>query len=182
METDFVFSDGAGLCSRVSHSETGNLKSIVTSKLLFSSAWFPSQLAQRHLNAASPHPPPHKTPTPETSLKSLLTPSSPSSAPSPPHRRQLPPSIHRLHIFPSTTPPRPIPPSNPMLPDPGSRYDRGFRPRACGSVFWRWDCRLERVRWAEGERGDRRARAPDWVVRRRGGEGVGWGRRVIVEG
>lgn len=38
VETDFVFSDGAGLCSRVSHSETGNLKSIVTSKLLLSSA------------------------------------------------------------------------------------------------------------------------------------------------
>ena len=60
-------------------------------------------------------------------------------------------------------------------------------------MFWRCDCRAERVRWAEGRRGVRRARAPVVVVRRIGeGEGksvVGsvlvWGergRRVRVEG
>lgn len=39
----------------------------------------------------------------------------------------------------------------------------------------RCDCRLERVRWAEGERGVRRAREPVVEVRRIGdGEGEGW--------
>lgn len=71
-------------------------------------------------------------------------------------------------------------------PDPepaGKRYERGFRPRACGSVVCRWDWRVERVRWAEGERGVRRAREPVWVVRRIGGVGVvGLGVEVGVEG
>lgn len=58
-------------------------------------------------------------------------------------------------------------------------------------MFWRWDCRLERARWAEGESGVRRAREPDCVVRRTGaavdGAAEGWelggrGRRVMVEG
>ncbi len=42
------------------------------------------------------------------------------------------------------------------------------------------------MRWAEGERGVRRARAPVWVVRRIGVgvglEGDGERRRVMVEG
>ena len=46
------------------------------------------------------------------------------------------------------------------------------------------------MRWAEGERGDSRAREPERVVRRIGGEGDGDGdgegdggeRRVMVEG
>lgn len=44
----------------------------------------------------------------------------------------------------------------------------------------------ERVRWTEGERGVRRAREPVVEVRRMGlglvEEGVGEGRRVVVEG
>lgn len=61
-------------------------------------------------------------------------------------------------------------------------------------MFWRCDCRAERVRWADGGRGVRRARAPVVVVRRIGeeegwesvvGSVVVWGegeRRVTVEG
>ena len=58
-------------------------------------------------------------------------------------------------------------------------------------MFWRCDCRAERVRWADGGRGVRRARAPVMVVMRIGEGGaeesveLGWGgegRRVRVEG
>ena len=60
-------------------------------------------------------------------------------------------------------------------------------------MFWRCDCKAERVRWADGGRGVRRARAPVVVVRMIGEEegeesivgSVLWGgggRRVRVEG
>ena len=58
-------------------------------------------------------------------------------------------------------------------------------------MFWRCDCRAERVRWADGGSGVRRARAPVMVVRRIGEGGgeesveLGWaveGRRVRVDG
>lgn len=78
------------------------------------------------------------------------------------------------------------------------RCARGFRARWWGSVVARWEDRVERVRWAEGDREVRREREPVWVVRRmeegwggggedgegvdaEGGEG-GEGSRVMVVG
>lgn len=46
-------------------------------------------------------------------------------------------------------------------------------------MVWRWDCRVERVRWAEGGRVLRRLREPVVDVRRR--ERWVWVRRAEVE-
>lgn len=46
----------------------------------------------------------------------------------------------------------------------------------------KWDCRVERVRWEEGGRGEMRDREPLVEVRRRERRGERAGRRVSVEG
>lgn len=152
-----------------------------------------SSLQQHHNPIPTPCHPKHPHTNPLNPPIPIPIPSpTHSPTPTPPsHHRHLPPSIHLLTTIPSITPP-PLPPAPappipipiPPSPSPADRKARGFRPKGCGSVVWRCDCRAVRVRWVAGESGVRRERDPVVEVRRMDCEevGEGEGRRVRVVG